>query len=1465
MSTRNFKRNFFIVAGADAVKRIAEWIKQKFYTKAEIDDMLSAGMKYKVVNELPATGEAGTFYLVPKQSAGTGDVYDEWIWLPTRGTVTAHFEHIGSTEIDLSNYYTKTEADDLLDDKVDKVAGKGLSTEDYTTAEKTKLAGVEAGAEVNVQSDWNQSDSTKDDYIKNKPTLRQPSADGTAGQYLKSNGSGNAPSWETMDTAPTANSTKAVTSGGVKTALDGKQASVTITTNANTPTDNDTVIMQDSGNTGTTSFLRRKLSTLWDYIKGKADGVYVPFEWIVTNNDNFSGSGGKHLYNLKIDDGFFGANKRWSVTREIFDIESGELVTTQNVSQLFDGNFERLFTHPIEGEKEVITITPASGATSLKTYFSGKICLHFYNIKEPLSATLKISVKDTPTTFQTYSFAPYRGKIWCSENFNLVYPHTVIVEIIGKSYTGDGQWVATSLTEMSYFGTRNTIGDESALVKHEIAQEMFGNLTAPKFITKGGTSSQYLRGDGSLTTLSTSPTSGSGLPITSGAVYTALGSKQNKFLTFDVPDNAGFATLTLISDITESLSTPSWTGHGIIGFMYGWRAGNISGSTAQRITCWGNHDTSYVKLQTDNNNNNALKPLLVYYNSRYYLALKKNKRSGMTHYFIGYSQNLLSTYINLYANSNESKWYSDSGRTTEVTFTITKDYSRYEGGYLDFMGNSSQVVLGTGELKTIDSSVASGSSNLVTSGAVYTAINSIDTSGKVNLQPDFTASQIDYSAGNVGKWQKVLRFPEGADLVINMKKTAMGSDATSTLWFSSSSMGDSYTSLFGNHSVRFVHDGGYVFLVLACASSTNEPIESYTFQIAHSSVPMSDIVAVTDASPITATPKEPNIVYRAPITTGAVSFNVTSGAGSVYMSGHNDFLGNMTSEASNGVVVTMSGATEGQIYRFVFTRNITGGVTFKQSNVAYCTIQGDVNAGDTITLTAVSNTADGWLYEQESAGIKSSDGSINVEYDGGIADLSINIPPDVVRNNEWTSSVGHKVIAIGDGASADTVSNNVAIGKEADASGNSAVCVGGNSEASGNYSSSFGYNAEASAFGAVAIGGNAVANGSGAVAIGGNQPSQTTISAGYSVAIGGRAIAPSNSVAIGHNANGGTGSYGTTIGKDAESSGSNTCAVGYGAKAQNTNAIAVGSFANANQMKGEYGKHELVQFKVNDESKKVYTSSTAETISIEITGIGTFAGIDIPANNMLFVLSEELEFANELLFEVDGIMKQKQSFSSSALNYILSGSKIALGSSGLYAYKFSCGNIDYSDINSSANAYFFATSGNSYDRINGISIGRRGVSIGSESIAIGVGATSIRDGQIVVGRFNAESGTDLMQVGNGTESNRKNILTIDSNERLNVSAYVGGTQTIDMNQQTGSLGNITKSIYRIRWDDTGTINLTLGTGGCVEGQRVTIFAETNDVQIRFTSYLIPEGQFADFMFIAGAWRPYSGIGRVPTA
>lgn len=53
--------------------------------------------------------------------------------------------------------------------KVDKVDGKGLSTNDYTNAEKTKLAGIADGAQRNVQPDW--ALTSGDGAIKNKPTI----------------------------------------------------------------------------------------------------------------------------------------------------------------------------------------------------------------------------------------------------------------------------------------------------------------------------------------------------------------------------------------------------------------------------------------------------------------------------------------------------------------------------------------------------------------------------------------------------------------------------------------------------------------------------------------------------------------------------------------------------------------------------------------------------------------------------------------------------------------------------------------------------------------------------------------------------------------------------------------------------------------------------------------------------------------------------------------------------------------------------------------------------------------------------------------------------------------------------------------------------------------------------------------------------------------------------------------------
>lgn len=85
---------------------------------------------------------------------------------------------------------------------VTKEAGKGLSTNDYSTAEKNKLSGVASGAEVNVQSDWSVTDTASDAFIKNKPTsadtagahglVPQP-AIGAQTKYLRGDGTWQSP------------------------------------------------------------------------------------------------------------------------------------------------------------------------------------------------------------------------------------------------------------------------------------------------------------------------------------------------------------------------------------------------------------------------------------------------------------------------------------------------------------------------------------------------------------------------------------------------------------------------------------------------------------------------------------------------------------------------------------------------------------------------------------------------------------------------------------------------------------------------------------------------------------------------------------------------------------------------------------------------------------------------------------------------------------------------------------------------------------------------------------------------------------------------------------------------------------------------------------------------------------------------------------------------------------------------
>lgn len=181
------------------------------------DAIADAGGKVLVVTKLPAKGNPNTIYMVPNGSSGANDVYDEYIWMVT--TEKTGWEFLGSkhVEADLTGYYNKTQVDKAIEDsearstaaialKVDKVDGKQLSTNDYTTAEKQEVAKIAnkvdkvKGKQLSTE-DYTTAEKTKlqgvaanaNNYVH--PTTagnKHIPAGGTAGQILVNNGNGTA-------------------------------------------------------------------------------------------------------------------------------------------------------------------------------------------------------------------------------------------------------------------------------------------------------------------------------------------------------------------------------------------------------------------------------------------------------------------------------------------------------------------------------------------------------------------------------------------------------------------------------------------------------------------------------------------------------------------------------------------------------------------------------------------------------------------------------------------------------------------------------------------------------------------------------------------------------------------------------------------------------------------------------------------------------------------------------------------------------------------------------------------------------------------------------------------------------------------------------------------------------------------------------------------------------------------------
>lgn len=113
-----------------------------------------------------STGTKGDFYIC--STAGTQNLGSGEITFSENDTVI----HDGTIWHRVASSSTRTELLNIIGNSSETEIGL-MTPESFN-----KLKGIEEGAEVNVQADWNQTDVTKDDFIKNKPDLTEAALSG---------------------------------------------------------------------------------------------------------------------------------------------------------------------------------------------------------------------------------------------------------------------------------------------------------------------------------------------------------------------------------------------------------------------------------------------------------------------------------------------------------------------------------------------------------------------------------------------------------------------------------------------------------------------------------------------------------------------------------------------------------------------------------------------------------------------------------------------------------------------------------------------------------------------------------------------------------------------------------------------------------------------------------------------------------------------------------------------------------------------------------------------------------------------------------------------------------------------------------------------------------------------------------------------------------------------------------------
>ena len=142
-------------------------LNSNFYNKTEINALITGGegagfLKMEFLDKLPTKGEANTFYFVKSEFPQEQNLYNEYVW----DEKSKSYEIVSKTD-----YITTKEVGEMIPTVYDSqiVIKQGSVTKGTFTLNQSGNATITLDAVV--QSDWNQTNNTALDFIKNKPTV----------------------------------------------------------------------------------------------------------------------------------------------------------------------------------------------------------------------------------------------------------------------------------------------------------------------------------------------------------------------------------------------------------------------------------------------------------------------------------------------------------------------------------------------------------------------------------------------------------------------------------------------------------------------------------------------------------------------------------------------------------------------------------------------------------------------------------------------------------------------------------------------------------------------------------------------------------------------------------------------------------------------------------------------------------------------------------------------------------------------------------------------------------------------------------------------------------------------------------------------------------------------------------------------------------------------------------------------